>query len=102
MENNVKILRKRYKAAKAAKVGETVICPSCGHKFVKKSYQQVFCKTFPGTKCKDNYWNNVTPTKRNNTTRISPASREWLDNRIDNDMSDYDPGDYEYWMNKDF
>lgn len=24
--------------------------------------------------CKDKYWNTVTPTKRNNTTRISPAN----------------------------
>ena len=67
-------LRIEYGFAKSAKVGDEVCCPSCKTKFVKSSYQQVFCKTKGGTKCKDYYWNNVTPEKRNNTTRISPAN----------------------------
>lgn len=71
-------LRERYAKAKEAKVGETVCCPSCNTNFVKSSYQQAFCKTRVGTKCKDFYWNNVTPNKRNNKTRISPASAAYM------------------------
>jgi hypothetical protein len=63
-----------YQTAKDKKVGETAICPSCGTEFVKSNYQQAFCKSKVGTICKDKYWNRVTPTKRNNTTRISPAN----------------------------
>ena len=70
-------MKDRYRSNKNAKTGETCICPSCGQVFVKASYQQVFCKTKTGTKCKDRYWNNVTPTKRNNTTRISPANARY-------------------------
>jgi hypothetical protein len=70
-----------YKNSKEAKVGETCICPACNTEFIKESYQQAFCKTKSGTKCKDFYWNNVTPNKRNNKTRISPASAEYLKSR---------------------
>lgn len=78
METQKKALSKAYKLAKEAKVGNSALCPSCGSKFIKTSYQQAFCKTQGGTTCKDNYWNNVTPTKRNNTTRISPASAAYM------------------------
>ena len=67
-----------YSANKASLVGDTCICPSCGSSFVKSHYQQAFCKNKPGTKCKDKYWNTVDPKKRNNTTRISPASARWM------------------------
>jgi len=81
MNTSKSILKKDYKVAKEAKVGDSVICPSCGSKFIKTSYQQAFCKTKRGTACKDNYWNNVTPNKRNNTTRISPASAAYMENK---------------------
>ena len=68
----------RYNKAKLAKVGDKINCPSCNIEFVKGSYQQVFCKTQSGTTCKDKYWNTVTPEKRNNTTRISPASARYM------------------------
>ena len=71
-------IREQYKMNKAAKVGEQCVCPSCSVEFIKSSYQQAFCRTKVGTFCKDKYWNIVIPTKRNNTTRISPASKEWL------------------------
>lgn len=67
---------------KSAKVGELCICPACGVEFIKETYQQVFCKTKGGTVCKDRYWNTVTPTKRNNTTRISPANRRYYNDVI--------------------
>lgn len=74
---NIKNLKKAYEQAKSKRVGETCSCPSCRTAFVKVSYQQAFCKSRPGTECKDFYWNNVTPSKRNNTTRISPANALW-------------------------
>lgn len=66
-----------YNQNKAAKVGTECKCPSCGTKFIKNNYQQAFCKSKQGTKCKDKYWNTVDPSKRNNTTRISPANARW-------------------------
>lgn len=72
-------MKKIYNLNKEAKVGDEIKCPSCKAKFIKKSYQQVFCKTKKGSKCKDKYWNTVTPTKRNNTTRISPANAAWVE-----------------------
>ncbi len=74
MGNGFKKLKTAYELAKNAKVGDGVYCPSCGSKFIKTNYQSAFCKTKDGTICKDKYWNTVTPTKRNNKTRISPAS----------------------------
>jgi hypothetical protein len=72
-------LKEAYKKSKEAKVGELCICPSCKSKFIKTSYQQAFCKNKPGSICKDFYWNNVTPTKKNNTTRISPANAQYME-----------------------
>ncbi len=74
----MKNIQERYKKAKESKVGDECICAGCGTKFTKSSYQQAFCKTRKGTKCKDAYWNRVTPEKRSNTTRISPASAAWM------------------------
>lgn len=71
-------IKAKYELAKAAKVGDIINCPSCNTPFEKTHYQQAFCKTKGKTKCKDKYWNTVTPEKRNNTTRISPASAAWL------------------------
>ena len=71
-------IRDRYNLNKETKVGEQCICPSCNSEFKKANYQQAFCKTKSGTICKDKYWNTVTPEKRNNTTRISPASARWM------------------------
>ena len=55
----------------------------CNKKFVKKTKQQVFCGGRGNTRCKDKFWNTVTSNKRNNTTRISPASATWLENNRD-------------------
>lgn len=77
----MKKIKAKYELAKAAKIGDNCICPSCGAEFEKTNYQQAFCKTRGKTKCKDKYWNTVTPDKRNNTTRISPASAAYLASR---------------------
>jgi len=71
-------IKTRYELNKKAKVGDELICPSCHSRFTKTNYQQAFCKTQTGTKCKDKYWNTITPEKRNNTTRISPASALYM------------------------
>lgn len=65
-----------------ANIGDVIFCPSCGTKHIKKSYQSVFCKSKWKTRCKDNYWNNVDPKKRCNTTRISPANARYYNNVI--------------------
>ncbi len=80
MNRDKKSLKALYANAKEAVVGSEITCPSCGTVHKKTAYNTVFCKTKGGTVCKDNYWNNVTPTKRNNKTRISPASKAWLSN----------------------
>lgn len=74
----MKKIKEKYKKAKAAKVGDNCVCPSCGTGFTKTNYQQAFCKSKGKTVCKDKYWNTVTPEKRNNTTRISPANANWM------------------------
>ena len=77
-------IKKRYLLNKSIGIGCECYCPSCGSKFIKKTYQQVFCKTKPGTQCKDKYWNTVIPEKRNNRTRFSPSSLRWIEkNKID-------------------
>ena len=85
-------MQTRYLMNKDLAVGSEMICPSCGTKSIKKYSQQSFCKTKDGTKCKDKYWNTVTETKRNNTTRISPANKAFKDKhfpKIENE-DDYD------------
>lgn len=81
MNRNKKKLIAAREACQSAKIGENISCPSCGTEFVKKSYQSVFCKSKKGTKCKDNFWNNVDSSKRNNRTRISPASAAYTARR---------------------
>lgn len=92
MNKNIKSLNAAYQKAASAKVGDIIICPSCSHEFEKKNYQTKFCKRFGKTVCKDHYWNNVTETKRNNTTRISPANSERMLEREDRIFYDDDPG----------
>ena len=86
----MKKIKERYKESKSANVGENCICPSCDTEFVKTNYQQAFCKSKLKTKCKDKYWNTVTPNKRNNTTRISPASASFVARKNDNRRFDDD------------
>ena len=95
-------LTQLYNKSKSAKVGETCVCPSCYRPFIKSSYQQAFCKNSTGTQCKDYYWNNVTPTKRNNTTRISPANARYYVNHIEpNKFNDFDD-DQSWDAHKDY
>lgn len=79
-------MSERYNKNKDSNVGSDIICPSCGTHFIKNTKAQSFCRTKKGTKCRDKYWNTVDPSKRNNRTRISPASRAWSDSQaLDDD-----------------
>ncbi len=78
MNRNKKLLISLREKALEASIGSKITCPSCNMVHVKTAYNTVFCKNNNKTKCKDNYWNNVDPTKRNNRTRISPASANFL------------------------
>jgi hypothetical protein len=93
-------IKDKYNKSKSAKVGESCICPSCGTEFIKTNYQQAFCKAKGGTICKDKYWNTIIPTKRCNTTRISPANTRYYATKIapfynDNDYDDDSEPDYD-------
>ena len=66
-----------YEACKVAQIGSSITCPSCNTQHIKNAYNTVFCKTKSGTKCKDNYWNHVDKSKRDNRTRISPANARY-------------------------
>jgi hypothetical protein len=92
---------KQYTSNKGAIVGDICICPSCKTEFIKSSYQQVFCKSRVNTKCKDAYWNRVTPNKRNNKTRISPASKRWLNKMETKRVIEFNPDDYEHPFSSD-
>jgi len=74
----IRIRKLRYETNKAMSVGMELVCPSCGTHFIKTQHQQAFCRTKGGTVCKDAHWNIIDPSKRNNTTRISPASAAFM------------------------
>lgn len=48
-----------YESAKEAKAGDSICCPNCAQHFVKRAWNQTFCKPA----CKDNYWNLVKPER---------------------------------------
>ena len=50
-------MRKRYYFNKNSIIGTSCICPSCGTVFIKTHYNQIFCRSQSGTKCKDWFWN---------------------------------------------
>ena len=77
----VSTMKSRYRSNKEKTLYSECTCPSCGTVFQKERRNQVFCRTKGGTICKDKYWNTVDPKKRNNTTRISPASRKYLERK---------------------
>ena len=50
-----------YKLNKEAKTGETIECPICHTKFIKRQYSQAFCST----QCKDKFHNNRNKDRHN-------------------------------------
>ena len=81
-------MKEQYNINRLAKIGDSLKCPSCNSNFKKLSYNQIFCKTKVKTICKDHYWNTITPTKRNNQTRISSASQAWIDIMREKELDD--------------
>ena len=63
----VDLALERYSLASAAKVGDSIHCPTCNCKFIKKTYQQKFHKI----KCKDRYWNSVDEERRERAKRFN-------------------------------
>jgi len=63
-EVKVETMRDRYDANKEAKTGTTIACACCGKSIKKKSYQTQFCSNKGRGNCKDTYWNNVCPKRR--------------------------------------
>lgn len=57
----IELMKERYENAKGAKVKAECVCPSCGTKYIKKSYQQAFCSNKGTKNCKDQYWNRMIP-----------------------------------------
>lgn len=92
----MKKLKALYEKSKSVPIGQEADCPCCRKKFIKKTKAQAFCGSKTNTKCKDKYWNTVTPHKRNNTTRISPASARWSEKNRKSQEQRFDPDDYEH------
>ena len=80
-------MKKQYNVNNKKVVGDSCHCASCNAEFTKTHYQQKFCKTKTGTKCKDRYWNIVDDNKRNNITRISPASASYMSTKGSRNIS---------------
>lgn len=56
-----------YGLSKAARIGETISCPTCKKSFIKKTKDHAFCsngRSNGAGNCKDGYWNRVNPEKR--------------------------------------
>lgn len=55
----VQKLKNKHDIASKANVGTEICCSACKTKFVKTSYQKVFCSNKGKGNCKDKYWNLI-------------------------------------------
>lgn len=46
-------------------------CPTCGKRFLKRSYQQAFCRNKGKRNCKDRFHNLVSETRREQAIAFS-------------------------------
>ena len=60
----IEVLKQRYSANKIASVGTQIVCPACGKKHMKKSYQSQFCSNKGKKNCKDRYNNTINTDRR--------------------------------------
>ena len=74
----------QYQLNKQAKVGTTIICPSCGRSFKKRSYQQAFCSNKGKNNCKDTYHNRA-------TRKVHPFHKDPWDNGNPWHKPDFNP-----------
>lgn len=85
----------QYQLNKQAKVGTTIICPSCGRSFKKRSYQQAFCSNKGKNNCKDSYHNRA--TEKRLARAIAFQSNSLTRDTWDDPWDDGDP-----WHEPDF
>lgn len=67
LNDKINIYLSRYNFNKGRKVGQQIICPTCGKEHVKKSYQSQFCSNKGKKNCKDRYNNLVNDDRRERT-----------------------------------
>lgn len=64
----IKTKQAQYAINKTSPVGSRIACPSCGVKFIKTTYNKIFCSNQKTTKrsnnCKDRYWHYTDLTRR--------------------------------------
>lgn len=74
----------QYESNKKAKVGDTIVCPSCGKPFKKKSYQQAFCRNKGRNNCKDHYHNRASEKRLARAIALnSDPDTDWNEDRYD-------------------
>jgi hypothetical protein len=64
LNEKISVYENRHAFNKKQKVGDAIICCSCGKEMVKKSYQSQFCSNKGRGNCKDKYHNLVDDTRR--------------------------------------
>lgn len=64
LKSKINLYLSRYKFNKTRKVGQQIICPTCGKEHLKKSYQTQFCSNKGKKNCKDRYHNLVNNKRR--------------------------------------
>jgi hypothetical protein len=66
-------MRDRYKDNATSQIGTTIRCACCGKRILKSNYQTQFCRNKGSGNCKDQYWNNVSETRRRRAQAINFA-----------------------------
>ena len=56
-------MKRLYVRASEARHGSQILCPGCGKRITKRSYQHKFCRSTGRGNCKDRYWNCVDHTR---------------------------------------
>jgi len=67
LEMDIEEMCRLYKAAREAKTGSTVLCPTCKKAHRKTTYHKVF----DSTRCKDRYWNLTDEGRRERARNYS-------------------------------
>lgn len=89
---------------KDAKIGDTIVCPVCKTKFIKKHYQQTFCCS----DCKNKYWNDKgdrhkDPEYHNKYNRKYPERLERIGIYEDNgELGYFDDYGYFHYFKEDY
>ena len=80
IEASIKHAQMQYQSNKDALVGSTIVCPSCGKRFIKSQYNKLFCSnqtsSSQSNNCKDLYWNSTEPKRRQRGNDLLKAKYE--------------------------